>query len=586
MRLDLEVPGYVPGALAISADGRFIAYTAAPEEVQQVWVRPLAASAAYPLAGTDGARYLFWSADGRSIAFTTEDGTLKTVGVEGDPVRVLGKASPLAWGSGAWSHDDVILHTVQADGSLAAPVGVDGKPARADFPIGTVAAAGGAIATVTVPDVGRGETGHFVPRLLPDDDHFLYVAGGPSLQTATIYVTSRTAPSRIAVAPIENFVKANRRWDLAYADGYLLYPRGTALVAHRFDTATLAVVDEPSVVARNVDDFAVSATGVLVYSERAPSPAIPVPLQRRLSWFDRSGTRLREVDARGAFAGPELSADGRRIAVVVAASTPGVSDVSIVDAERGMSLPITVDEAADGPVVWSPDGARVAFGSGRGSIPFTPSAIYEQSAVGTGRSGCCSPESTVSCSCRRTGRLMRSCSRAHAASVARRRRSGSCGRVMGRRPRSSIRRRRAERSAKVSPNGRWIAYTTDESGRDQVVVQPFPDVERGKWTVSPHGGSAPRWSRDGRELYYVAADGMLTAMNLTAPDSEVFEPGNSLALFPMPRAGDGATYDYNVVADGGRFLVSEPVDGAAAAAPEPVRSLRVVLNWTGAVGDE
>lgn len=587
MRLDLEVPGYVPGSLAISPDGRFVAYTAAAEGVRQIWARPLAASAAYPLPGTGGARHLFWSPDSRTIAFTTEDGTLKTVGVDGGLVQVLAKASPLAWGSGAWSRDDVILHTVQADSALRAAVGAETKAMRADFPIGSVPAAGGVIAAVTAPDVAQGETGHFVPRLLPDDDHFVYIAGGPSLQTATIYAASRSSPSRTALVPIEDLVKANRRWNLAYADGYLLYPRGTALVAHRFDVAALAVVGEPKTLALDVDDFAVSATGMLVYTERAPSPAIPVPQQRRLSWFDRNGTRLGEVDARGAFAGPELSPDGRRVAVVVAAAMPGASDVSIVDVERGLSLPITVDDVADGPVVWSLDGARIAFGSGRGSIPFTPSAIYEQSAGGTGArrllfSGI-------------DGELLLPSDWSTDAIVF------SRSRTVGSRqtdiwilqtageasPAALIESPAArKRGAKLSPSGRWIAYTTDESGRDEVVVQRFPDVERGKWPISPRGGSAPRWRRDGRELYYVAPDGMLMAVDVPAPDSESFEPGQSRALFEMPQAGDAASFDYDVVADGERFLVSEPVDAATAAVPEPVRSLRVVFNWTETLGAE
>ena len=585
--LDLEVPGYVAGGLAVSPDGRFIAYTSASDGARRIWVRPLDA-AARPLAGTEQAATVFWSPDSRNLAFTTDDGTLKRVNVESGLVQVLAEASMpgLAWGSGAWSRDGAILHGgVQADTARHAPIDPRGNDAPAGFPIATMSAAGGALTPLTRPDVVNGETGHFVPRLLPDDEQFVYIGAGPHLPTAAIYLGSRAATTRTALVSIEDLVQANRRWNLAYADGYLLYSRGTALVAQRLDIAARALVGEPRTVAQDVDEFAVSTTGMLVYSEQA-SPVLPVPQQRRLSWFDRSGRRIGEIDARGAFAGPTLSPDGRRVAVAILAATPGVSDVTIVDAERGTRLPITVDDAGDGGAVWSRDGEKLAFSSGRGAIPFAPSAIYEQSAAGTG------PQQLIFAGV--AGEIISVTDwSTDVILFSRANKIGAKQVDIWALPMSGEQSAVAlltsparKRGAKLSPDGRWIAYTTDESGHDEVVVQPYPALERGKWAISTRGGSSPRWRADGRELFYVASDSMLTAVAVPPSDGETFELGEARELFEVPLAGDAPVFDYEVAGNGEQFLVSEPVANPAVEDERPVRSLRVILNWTELLADE
>ncbi len=583
IRLDLEVPGYVPGALAISPDGRFIVYTGQSDGERRIWLRPLDAAAARPLAGTENAANVFWSPDSRNIAFMTDDGTLKRVDVEGGPVQTLAKASVLAWGSGAWSRDDAILHTMQADTS-GRPSGAEASDARGGFPIGSVSSGGGDIAALTAPDVAHGETGHFVPRLLPDGDRFVYIGGGPDLTMSAIYLGSRTTAARTALVPIEDLVKANRRWNLAYADGYLLYPRGTTLVAHRFDADSGTVVGEPRTVAQNVDDFAVSSTGMLVYSERAPSPVLAAPQERRLSWFDRSGRRVSEIDKRGAFAGPALSRDARRVAVTVVAPTPGVSDISIIDAERGASLPITVDEAADGPVVWSLDGARIAFSSGRGPIPFTPSAIYEQSAGGTG------PQRLLFSGV--AGELVLPSD--WSSDVILFSRASKVGseqmdiwvlQTSGEQTAYALLVSPSrKRGAKLSPNGRWILYTTDESGRDEVVVQPYPALDR-QLPISTRGGSSPRWRSDGREIFYVTPDGIAHCRR--SADIRRRQLGaRTIARAVRDRArGRSRCVRLRRGRNGERFLVSEPIDEDVVEEVPLVRSLRVIVDWTQVLTD-
>ena len=579
--LDLEVPGYVAGALAVSPDGRFIAYTSELDGARRIWLRPLDA-AARPLDGTEQAAYVFWSPDSRGLAFMTDDGTLKKVDVAGGPVQLLAETSTpatAAWGSGAWSRDGAILHNIQAETAGRAPSGQEATATPAGFPIGTMSAAGGALTPLTWPDVANGETGHFVPRLLPDDEQFVYIGAGPLLPTATIYLGSRAAATRTALVSIEDFVQANRRWNLAYANGYLLYSRGTALVAQQLDLSSRAVVGEPHTVAQNVDEFAVSATGMLVYSEQA-SPVVPVLPQRRLSWFDRSGRRTGEIDARGVFADPALSPDERRVALAVIRTTPVASDISIVDAERGSSLPITADDAVDVTVEWSPDGEKIAFSSGRGAIPFAPSAIYEQSAGGTGLqrlifSGIAG-EVVAASDWSADVILFSRASKLGAKQV-----DIWALQTSGEQSAIALLTSPARKlGAKLSPDGHWIAYTTDESGRDEVIVQPYPAVDN-KQPISTRGGSSPRWRSDGREIFYVAPNGMLTSVAVLTSEGDRLGLGQSHELFAIPRGGNPYLpgFDYDVAADGEQFLVSEPVEDSAVDAARPVQSLRVVLNW-------
>ena len=364
MRLEVSAPGYVSGGLAISPDGEHIAYTAALDGVRQIWLRPIDEPAARALPGTVNARHVFWSPDSRSLAFVAEHGTLKRIDIAGGPAYAVADASTLAWGSGAWSRDGTILHTTQATG----------------FPIARVPAAGGALEAMTAPALERGETGHFVPRLLPDDEHFVYIGGGPSLPTATVYLGSRTSSLSRVLLSVDDPVKTNQWMNLAFANGFLLYVRGGTLMAQPFDPDAREVRGEALALAEDVDEFSASETGVVVYRTRGAAAAA----ESRLVWFDRSGQRLDADDVQqAAYIGPALSPDGRRVAVTVLASHPGVSDVWIVDAERAVGAPLTFGDAkAAGAAIWSPDGARVAFSSGHGDIPFLPNSIFERDALG------------------------------------------------------------------------------------------------------------------------------------------------------------------------------------------------------------
>jgi dipeptidyl aminopeptidase/acylaminoacyl peptidase len=268
----------------------------------------------------------------------------------------------------------------------------------------------------------------------------------------------------------------------------------------------------------------------------------------------------------------------------------GASDVAIVDVERGASMPIAADDAADDAAVWSPDAARVAFGSGRdGPIPFVPSAIYEQRIGGVGPPQLLYAGTTgqllIPSQWSTQGILFSRAEKVHSERM-----DLWMLPTSGERTAFPVLESPARKhGARLSPNGRWLAYTTNESGRDEVVVVPFPAVDR-VTPISVRGGAEPRWRGDGRELFYVDAGGVLTAVEATETAGGEFEAGAPRALFEISAYADFRVpfevFDYDVRADGERFLVSEPLDEAAsanAAAMPTTTPLRVILNWTAAV---
>jgi eukaryotic-like serine/threonine-protein kinase len=385
---------------------------------------------------------------------------------------------------------------------------------------------------------------------------------------------------------------------IAYADGYVLYllsGNGGTLSALPFDATALAVRGAPVPVAEHVAEFSVSATGVLVYREldltAAASRAAGAAAERRLVWVDRRGERIREVPAPPGYQFPSLSPDGSKIAVR-APPAGGLGDIWTVDVERGTPTRLTFDDAEDNNPIWSPDSAQLAFNSGRTStLKRFPRALYRRAANGAGADELLlaggDDEILAPLDWSRDGRVL------------------LFGRTKfttqdrfdlwtleldgERRARPLVESSARKVPAYLSPNGRWLAYATDESKHSEVVVQPFPDVGRGKWQVSMQGGADPRWRSDGRELYFSAPNDDLMAVDVdTAGD--VFTSGTPRRLFGLsPRPPDQAIQDsrYDVTADGQRFLLNVPANVSssspgqpAAAAVAPDLPLHVIVNWT------
>jgi Tol biopolymer transport system component len=488
------------------------------------------------LPGTEGAANPFWSADSRFIAFFSEDGKLKKIDPAGGPPQIICDA-PVGVCAGTWSKDGVILFYKQQEG------------------IYRVDAGGGEPVQVTRSDVSRQELLHLWPYFLPDGRHFLYCAANKKRDAYKIYVAS------LDTGETTPLLQANSR--VAYAPpGYLLYVRDATLLAQAFDLRTLRLSGEPIAVAEDLSyfnptgdaDFSVSENGVLAFKAGA--------IISRLTWFDRQGVGQGLVGEPGRYGTLRLSPDGQRLAADVIDPRTGTSDIWIYELPRGTSSRVTVDIEQEFGANWSPDKHQLVFAkdkegpphlflkdlnnsneaeelvplSGGVQSPDDWSAngqflIYEDQNPGTGSDLWLLPM---------TGE---------------------------RRPSAFLRTRFNEWNARLSQDGRWVAYVSDESGRPEVYVCNFGNSSE-RWQISTSGGNAPRWRSDGKELFYVAADSTLMAVAVRS--GATFAAGPPTALFKV-EAERSSFYD--VTADGQRFLVNTRTD----AQPLPIT---VVINWT------
>jgi Tol biopolymer transport system component len=571
MHFAIPAPGYLVGGLAISPDGTRIAYVATIDGTRQVTIRPIDSLESRALPSTANALGLFWSPDSHSIGFFA-DGKLKRIDVAGGTPQTISDASITLPGS--WGRDGTILYSQQ------------GSDASAIIAVNRVSAAGGVASVVTngassVPT----EPFHLLPRFLPDGRHIIYYTGNTTGSGGTVRVGSFDAPAGRLLLTAD---LGRDGGGIAYKDGFLLYTNTKTLLAQRFDVEALALRGEPLPVAENVGEFSVADTGVLVYHAAGIEvPAAASSATRRLVWMDRQGQRLGEVEAPAGFRFPELSLDGRRIAMSVpAAGGQRLDDVWIVDTQRGVPARLTFDDAVDDWAIWSPDGDRVVFGSGRDGLPFLPGSLYERAANGAGTDNLlfkgAQAEIMVPSDWSRDGKtiaFLRSTLTAglNKVDVWVLSTEDNKASPLLESPFRKI-------PARFSPDGRWIAYSTNESGSAQIVVRHYPDVRQGQWQATTRGGYDPRWRGDGRELYYLSPDGDVMAVEVQSGDA--FETGAPRKLFST---GINVTsYDqqpenfYNVSADGERFLINEPVPGqsASGASSAPEEPLHVIVNWT------
>ena len=535
-------PGPAAPQVAVSPDGRRLAYaTVDAAGTQQLWVRPLDSVAAQPLPGTEGAAFPFWSPDSRFIGFFAQ-GKLKTVDASGGPPSTVCDASEGQ--GGTWNRDGVIVFAPSGTTSLA-----------------RVSAAGGAPTAVTALDTARRETGHLWPQFLPDDRHFLYLAQSQEREQHAIYVGSLDGgePRRV----LSTDVRAG------YAPpGYLFFVREGSLMAQSFDASRLELTGEPIRVAEGIaanpfqtgrTTFSSSGNGVLAYR----TGTIGGVETTRLLWFDRSGKQLGPVGPSGLYASPKLSPDETRLAVYQRAGVAEAGDISLFDLRRGTSSRFTFDPRDDDVPVWSPDGNRLIFGSG-----FGPFDLYQQSASGVGDA-----ELLLQSSADKwpldwspDGRFI--------LFQAQDTKTGWDLWLLpmfgDRQPEPLLQTPFAERDGQFSRDGRWIAYSSDESGRREVYVQPFGTTV-GKWLVSTSGGSQPMWRRDGRELFYLGADRQLMAVEVRA--GTTIETGVPRPLFDVRVSAIDFRNHYQPSADGQRFLV------ASISAEEAAPPITVVVNW-------
>ncbi|HYG09639.1 MAG TPA: hypothetical protein VD835_06675, partial [Pyrinomonadaceae bacterium] len=532
--------GEVVGPPVISPDGRRVALVVRDVAGKQsLWLRPLDALDAQPLAGTEAGGLPFWSPDGRSIGFIAA-GKLKKIDVSGGSAQTLSDAISVG---GAWNRDGVIVFSRSSTEGLY-----------------RIPAAGGTPEPLTTLDKTRNEYVHAWPYFLPDGRHFLYVAGTSPREKSAIFLGSLDSKPPRLLLNVESSV--------AYAPpGYLLYALEGTLVARPFDADRLELTGEAVPVVRQIGftmgnaraHFSVSETGTLLYRSNTAAA------DTQLVWFARAGKQLDTVGAAGHYSDIRLSPDGKRVAFQRLDTEKGASDIWLIELARGTTSRLTFDPANDGDGVWSPDGGRIVFSSMREGLP----NLYQKLSSGAGGEELLlkTEDAKFANDWSPDGR--------HVLYNAMSRQSFDLWvlPLFGeRRPEPFLRTDFQEVSGRFSPDGRWIAYVSDESGRFEVYVQSFP-ASGGKWQVSNGGGASPRWRRDGRELFYLSADGKLMAVEVDG-SSDTFESGVPGPLFE-PRVGAiSGDSPYDVAADGRRFLVKVLVEENA---PAPIT---VVLNWT------
>jgi Tol biopolymer transport system component/DNA-binding winged helix-turn-helix (wHTH) protein len=551
-RID-TAPTLNPLNMALSRDGREIAYVGQAEFGSAIWVRSLGAIEARPLPGTEGATetaYPFWSPDGRYIAFRSGM-QLKRIDVANGAVETIFDGISL-FRRGAWGPDGTILFATEEV-------------------IHRVPVTGGEASSVTTLDSPAGEVCHSAPHFLPDGRHFLYKATNVNRRNGTIYVAaldSAESPKRLLEASRAVYVEP----------GFIVYTRGHALFARPFDAARLEFTGEPTQIADDIvyreildtSAFDAADDGTLIY-RREREPDAPAPLV----WIDRSGT-TRAGGPSIARADFELSPLGTQIAFA-----EGIApDVWTVDLARGARARLTSDPQVDHNPIWSPDGTAIAFDSHRqGSrgifVKRADGAVDERGLLDAGAHDVRVTDWSAD------GRLI----------VFEQDSCVGCAYDIwllptgeGGQPFPYIETDFDERSARLSPDGRWIAYMTSESGIYEVVVQSFPDPAKSKRQVSANGGSAPRWARGGQELYYYDLTGSIVRVPIG--DGHALEIGEPVRVAAAPSANR-----WGVTADGERLLIAAP-EGERVLLTGPIGvyevstasetrfPMDVTLNWT------
>lgn len=543
VRSSILLPGSLSlaGALAVSPDGRSLAFTAEAEDGRlQLWVRPLDSSVARPVAGTVNAVTPFWSPDGNWIAFI-QDRQLRKVAVGGgEPVTLCSGA----FAGGAWSEHDVILFTTTT------------------FNLAAVPASAGTPTPVTGIDPQAAETLHVWPAFLPDGRHFLYVRRSIR-DEPQVYLHAIDGGADTPLPVNATMVQV--------AGGFVWFVRGRTLMAQAFDTERNALTGSPIAVGEHIRAadrgpsgpdthlFSVSSAGVAAFQADA-SPGF------ELVWYDRRGQRVGTLGAPAAYADTVVSPDGTRVLASIRRDSTAAHDLWVYDADRGVGSRITFDDVRvlHGGV-WTRDGAHIIYAAERdGRLQ-----ILRRRADGAGTDTVLLEDDFDKevASVTPDGRFLlynvRSSGAPPTAWVLPL--DGGDGTPFPlAHPRAFF--------PQISPDGRWMAYMSPESGRQEIYVAPFPGPGR-QTRVSPGGGVDPAWRADGREIIYLDGGSAVSA-ELTI-ERDTVRVGAVTPLFPHVKAGPRKQHD---VSPDGRILA---VTRNAAAGAVP---LTLLVNWPALVG--
>ena len=558
VRFQIPAPGdsFALPYPAVSPNGRMIAFLPIVRSLGRsvLWVRSLdSTDDARPLPGTENfGGTPFWSPDSRFLAFV-QDGSLKKIDVSSGARQTLCDV-PGGWRAGAWSRENIIIFGSAGHGLMR------------------VSASGGPAVPVTSLDPSWQEGFHASPSFLPDGRHFIYYRDARVPEHRGVYVGSLDATvdqqnSSPLISTGALYVPSTDP-----DNGYVLFQQEDALMAQPFDTRRLRLSGNAVLLARSLPNpygppqFSASETGVLAYFTGGMSSV------SQLAWFDRAGKKLQTVGEPGQHSTVALSPDRTRAALSQTEGSTGSStfDIWVYEFARGTLERLTSDPSQHYTAVWSPDGSRIAFAIRRpGAYDF-----YQKASNGIGSEDLLlkSDEPQYPFDWSPDGRFL------------------LYGDTAGshfdlkylplvgddRKPRVYLQNQFNQSQAQFSPDGRWVAYTSDETGRNEISVQSFPQASK-KWMVSTSGGTQPRWRRDGKELFYLSSDSTMMAVAVTTvPEFRVI--GNPVSLFAAPVSNGGPdlnAFHYDVSRDGQRFLIN----AVATDAPAARLPITVVLNW-------
>ena len=527
-----------PGIATVAPDGRSFAFAAVNDDGDfNLWVRKLDQLEGQPIQNTDGARYSFWSADGRHIAFFGED-KLRKVEATGGPVLTLAEA-PNGKG-GSWSSDDVVIFA----------------PSH-NTPIHRVTAAGGESTAVTT--FAEGENSHRHPRFLPDGNRFVYLA---RLDTAH---AGDENTYRIKLGALDGSVDRNlmaSTYQAELAGGYLWFVIQDTLMAHRFDSDKGELLDDAFPVTENVMShsgaafafFSVSDGGVLAYHAGTAAT-----ITTRLIWRDRQGNEISTLGEDEFAFDVQLSPDGKLVAVSIEDNLTGGQDIWIYEVERGIKSRFTFSPGSDNEPEWSPDSSQIAFAGEQAGVR----SIYLKSVGGAEDASLLYQSSEAD--------IVPDAWSPDGKQIIANLNTGTGDSDLWLIPVDSpddaqplIATEFVEAYASVSPDGRWLAYVSNESGEFEVYVTTYPQPER-RWQISTAGGGLSSWNATGNQIIYSGLDGMLYSVEVDG-SGDTFKVGRIEELFLSERV---QTLNENVAmaADGETFLINTLTSGARAAGP-------------------
>jgi Tol biopolymer transport system component len=525
---------------AISPDGRMLIFTALIDGSGQLWQRAMDSTVIQPVPGVTGLQGMHvWSPDSRSIAFFADD-KLKRLDFAGGPPRVLCNLPVNAMageGASAWNRDGVILFTSNAK-------------------IYRVSANGGEPQMLLGPDNSGSSISYRWPFLLPDGRHFIFSREDKNSGTSEIYLGSIDSgeSTRLAAADSQAIY-----FSTAVGE-YLLYARGSSLFAQAFDGVEMKLTGEPSLVSESVSVsathrgmFDVSRSGMIVFSSGS------LESNQQLVWVNRTGNAESSIGGTGNFRTPVISPDGQRVSVTRKDNSFVTADIYVIDLVRGTESRFTFADGEDMFSAWSPDGKDICWTSDRG----TGYQVFRKAASGTGEEELLASSDAL---------ISPDSWSPDGKSILFDKYSTETKQDLwvlplqgDRQPVAFLKGPFNERQGRFSPDGGWVAYTSDESGKSEVFLQSFP-ASAIKVQISAGGGSHPRWRGDGKELFYITSDNKLASVEIRPNGAGAGLPKTLFELILLRT-------QYAVSADGQRFLFVNQDQGKSV-------QYEMIANWT------